>query len=333
VRDKESGSIIADMTGTEAAIIAKGGSGGWGNKRFATPTRQAPRFAKHGLPGEEMEVVLELKLIADVGIIGLPNAGKSTLLSVVSNARPKIADYPFTTLHPNLGVVYVDDDRSFVAADIPGIIEGASEGQGLGYDFLRHIDRCRLLIHVVDAVGSEGRDPVADFEAINEELRKYNPGLAARPQLVAANKCDLAQGGEEYAEALARFESYARKHGYNVHKISAATGGGVRELTYAIAGELDKLPPIAVFEPDYAPKPRTQARPEDLTLENYDGVWTVDGEWVERLLQNVNFADYESRMYFERVMRDAGVYKRLEDMGMKEGDTVVIGDMEFEYRM
>jgi GTP-binding protein len=327
IRDKESGAIIADMSGAVSHTLARGGSGGWGNKHFATPTRQAPRFAKAGLPGGELDVVLELKLIADVGLIGYPNVGKSTLLSVISKAHPKIADYHFTTLYPNLGVVYVGDGNSFVAADIPGIIEGASEGAGLGHDFLRHIDRCRLLIHVVDISGSEGRDPVVDFETINEELRRYNPELAERPQLVAANKSDATQD-----EGLpASFRSFAEERGYRMFLISAATNTGVRELINATAEELAKLPPIAVYEPDYVPKQRLQGSPEELIIEVHGDVWTIEGPWMERLVQNVNFSDYESRMFFERTLRNAGVYKRMEDMGIKEGDTVSIYNLEFEY--
>ncbi|MCL2628809.1 MAG: GTPase ObgE, partial [Oscillospiraceae bacterium] len=209
IRDKETNAVIVDMSGEKTFRLVKGGSGGWGNKHFATPTRQAPRFAKAGLPGEELDVILELKLLADVGLVGYPNVGKSTLLSVVSKAHPKIADYHFTTLFPNLGVVYVTEGSSFIMADIPGIIEGASDGAGLGYDFLRHIDRCRLLIHIVDISGFEGRDPVSDFETINEELRKYNPQLSERPQIVAANKSDIAQD----KELIKKFKAYMKKHG------------------------------------------------------------------------------------------------------------------------
>jgi len=327
IREKESGSIIIDMSGIETFRLVRGGSGGWGNKHFATPSRQAPRFAKSGLPGEELEVVLELKLIADVGLVGYPNVGKSTLLSVVSKAHPKIADYHFTTLYPNLGVVYAGEGNSFVMADIPGIIEGASAGAGLGHDFLRHIDRCRLVIHVVDVSGSEGRDPVSDFETINEELRQYSPELLGRPQLVAANKCDIAQD----AEMTERFRSHIEKRGYKLLMISAATSMGITQLINAAAEELSKLPPISVFEPDYVPKQRMQGSPEELVIEVYDDVWSIEGKWIEHLISNVNFSDYESRMFFERVLRNAGVYKRLEDMGIKDGDTVSIYNLEFEY--
>jgi len=327
IRDKESGAIIVDMSGVERFTLVRGGSGGWGNKHFATPSRQAPRFAKAGLPGQELEVILELKLLAEVGLVGFPNVGKSTLLSVVSKAHPKIADYHFTTLYPNLGVVYVGEGSSFVMADIPGIIEGASEGAGLGHDFLRHIDRCRLIIHIVDISGSEGRDPIQDFETINEELRRYNPELFERPQLVAANKRDIVQD----PEMVERFKSYIEGRGYRLFLISAATNSGVRELVNAAAAELSNLPPVVVFEPEYVPKPNLRGSPEDLVIEAFDDVWSIEGLWMEQLIQNVNFSDHESRMFFERVLRNAGVYKRLVDMGIKDGDTVSIYNLEFEY--
>jgi len=327
VRDKESETVIIDMSDTDTFKLARGGNGGWGNKHFATPTRQAPRFAKAGLNGEELEVELELKLLADVGLIGFPNVGKSTLLSVVSKANPKIADYHFTTLFPNLGVVYFGDGNSFVMADIPGIIEGASGGAGLGHDFLRHIDRCRLIIHIVDISGSEGRDPIADFETINKELRSYSPELAERPQIVAANKIDIAQE----KELVKSFKDYIKEQNHELFMISAATNTGIKELVKATADKLSELPPIMVFESDYVPKPKMTGTPEELVIEKFDDVWTIEGIWIERLMQNVNFSDYESRMYFDRVLRNAGVYKRLEDMGIADGDTISIYNMEFEY--
>ena len=226
IRDAETGEIIKDMSDSEPFVLCKGGRGGWGNQHFATPTRQVPRFAKAGLPGESHDVVLELKLLADVGLVGFPNVGKSTLLSVVSKAHPKIANYYFTTLYPNLGVVYVDEGVSFVMADIPGIIEGASEGAGLGHDFLRHIDRCRLLVHLVDVSGSEGRDPIADFDAINAELKQYSPELAQRPQIVVANKTDLLADPEQ----LEAFRCHVEEAGYEFMAMSAATHQGTREL-------------------------------------------------------------------------------------------------------
>ena len=329
VRDKATGAVIHDMSDRQPFVLARGGRGGWGNKHFATPTRQAPRFAKPGTEGQKREVVLELKLLADVGLVGFPNVGKSTLLAAVSRAHPKIADYHFTTLYPNLGVVWAAEGESFVMADIPGIIEGAAEGAGLGHDFLRHIERCRLLIHVVDASGSEGRDPVEDYKAINEELRQYSLPLADRPQLVAANKTDLAPDGE----ALARFREYISSLGLPLYEISAATGEGLRALTLAAAAELRKLPPIPVFEEEYVEPEDLPASPEDLTVRRQDAdLWSVEGHWLERLLARVNLSDSEGRAYFDRRLREAGVFDRLEDLGVREGDTVALYNWEFEYR-
>lgn len=329
VRDTESGAIMHDMSDGESYVVAKGGRGGWGNKHFATPTRQVPRFAKPGLPGEAHDITLELKLLADVGLVGFPNVGKSTLLSVVSKAHPKIANYHFTTLFPNLGVVYVDEGRSFVMADIPGIIEGASEGAGLGHDFLRHIDRCRLLIHLVDVSGSEGRDPVADFDAINAELVEYSPDLAARPQIVAANKCDLIS---EDSDNLERLRSYVESKGYEFFELSAATHGGIHELVQAAAARLAELPPVIRFEADYVPPEPVIDTSEALEITRCDDVWIVEGPWLQRLVSSVNFGDSESMMYFDRVLRSSGVYERMEQMGIRDGDTVSIYDLEFEYR-
>ncbi|MBQ4039598.1 MAG: GTPase ObgE [Oscillospiraceae bacterium] len=328
VRDKESGAIIWDMSKGSPFILAKGGSGGWGNKHFATPTRQTPRFAKAGLPGEAKEVILELKLLADVGLVGFPNVGKSTLLSVVSKAHPKIANYHFTTLYPNLGVVFVDEGVSFVMADIPGIIEGAAEGAGLGHDFLRHIDRCRLIIHVVDVSGSEGRDPIEDFEAINAELSQYSADLAERPQIVVANKIDIA----EDEEMVQRFRDYIKEQGLELFEISAAAHMGVKDLVKHAAWKLSELPPVTVYEPDIVEIVEEPCKPEDIIVTQYDDVWVLEGEWLERLVRNVNFSDYESRMYFDRMLRGSGIFERLEQMGINEGDTVSIFDLEFEYQ-
>ena len=330
IRDKETGGILHDMSDDEPFVIARGGKGGWGNRHFATPTRQVPRFSKPGLPGEDREVVLELKLLADVGLIGFPNVGKSTLLSVVSKAHPKIANYHFTTLFPNLGVVYVSEGVSFVMADIPGIIEGASEGAGLGHDFLRHIDRCRLLIHLVDVAGSEGRDPIEDFETINTELHQYNEELASRTQIVVANKCDLLGNDREPIEKL---KSHVEGLGYQFFEMSAVAHQGTQELMKAAAGLLADLPPVIHYEADYvAPEPVIDTS-EALNIEQCDeDYWSVEGAWLQRLLQSVNLDDYESRMYFDRVLREAGVFDRLEAMGVKDGDTVGIYDLEFEYQ-
>ncbi len=329
LRDADSGAIMHDMSSGEDYVACRGGRGGWGNKHFATPTRQVPRFAKPGLPGESHTITLELKLLADVGLVGFPNVGKSTLLSVVSNAHPKIANYHFTTLFPNLGVVYVDEGVSFVLADIPGIIEGASDGAGLGHDFLRHIDRCRLLIHLVDVSGSEGRDPVEDFEAINAELAQYNADLASRPQLVAANKCDLLEPGNDNLE---RLRAHVEAKGLKLFELSAASTQGTRELMRAAAGELAHLPPVTVYEPDYVPPEPEIGTADDVQIRRDGDVWIVEGDWLAKLVATVNFSDYESRMYFDRCLRSAGIFDRMEAMGVQNGDTVSIYDIEFEYQ-
>ncbi|MBR2080765.1 MAG: GTPase ObgE [Oscillospiraceae bacterium] len=328
VRDAETGQVIRDMHDNEEFVLCKGGRGGWGNKHFATPTRQVPRFAKSGLPGESHDVVLELKLLADVGLVGFPNVGKSTLLSVTSNAHPKIANYHFTTLFPNLGVIYVDEGVSFVMADIPGIIEGAAEGAGLGHDFLRHIDRCRLLVHLVDVSGSEDRDPVEDFEKIMDELKNYSADLAERPMLVAANKTDLLPPDSDNLE---RLRAAAAERGCEFFEISAATTAGTRDLMKAIAGKLAQLPPITVYDPDYV-KPLAEAGDEkELQVRREGDLWLIEGKWLERLVCDINFEEYESRAYFDRQLRKSGLYDRLESMGIQDGDTVSIYDFEFEY--
>jgi len=328
IRDAATGEIIRDMSDGEPFVLCRGGRGGWGNKHFATPTRQVPRFAKAGLPGESREVVLELKLLADVGLVGFPNVGKSTLLSVVSRAQPKIADYHFTTLYPNLGVVYVEEGVSFVMADIPGIIEGAAEGAGLGHDFLRHIDRCRLLIHVVDVSGSEGRDPAADFEAINAELARWSPELASRKMLVAANKTDILQD----PALLERFRAHVAERGLELFEISAAAHRGVDELMKRAAQELQSLPPVTVYEPTYVERPPEVDTSGEVQIEQYDDTWVVESPWLQRLIANVNFSDYESRNWFDKMLRQSGLFEKLEERGIKDGDTVSIYDLEFEYQ-
>ena len=328
VRDFETNEIIKDMSDSEPFILCRGGKGGWGNTHFATPTRQVPRFAKSGLEGEEHDIVLELKLLADVGLIGFPNVGKSTLLSVVSKARPKIANYHFTTLYPNLGVVYVDEGVSFVMADIPGIIEGAADGAGLGHDFLRHIDRCRLLVHVVDVSGSEGRDPVADFDAINEELRQYSPELATRAQIVVANKTDIMED-DSLLEAL---RAHVEQFGYPLFALSAASHTGTRELTLKIAEKLSTLPPVIVYEPEYVKRMPVIDASEPLDITVDDNTYLVEGKWLQRLMSNINFSDHESRMYFDKMLRDHGVFAQLEAMGIQDGDIVSMYNLEFEYQ-
>ena len=328
VRDFETNEIIKDMSDSEPFILCRGGKGGWGNTHFATPTRQVPRFAKSGLEGEEHDVVLELKLLADVGLIGFPNVGKSTLLSVVSKARPKIANYHFTTLYPNLGVVYVDEGVSFVMADIPGIIEGAADGAGLGHDFLRHIDRCRLLVHVVDVSGSEGRDPVANFDAIIEELRQYSPELATRAQIVVANKTDIMED-DSLLEAL---RAHVEQFGYPLFALSAASHTGTRELTLKIAEKLSTLPPVIVYEPEYVKRMPVIDASEPLDITVDDNTYLVEGKWLQRLMSNINFSDHESRMYFDKMLRDHGVFAQLEAMGIQDGDIVSMYNLEFEYQ-
>ena len=328
IRDAETREIIQDMSQTDRFVLCRGGRGGWGNQHFATPTRQVPRFAKAGLPGQSRDVVLELKLLADVGLVGFPNVGKSTLLSVVSRAQPKIANYHFTTLFPNLGVVYVEEGVSFVMADIPGIIEGAAEGAGLGHDFLRHIDRCRLLIHVVDVSGSEGRDPVADFEAINEELKQYSPELAGRKMIVAANKVDIM----EDSALLDRLRAHVEGLGLELVEISAAAHQGTRELVLRTAQLLQELPPVAVYEPTYVERPPEVDTDGAVDIQEFDGTWVVDAPWLQRLIANVNFGDYESRNWFDQKLRQSGLFDRLEEMGIKDGDIVSMYDLEFEYQ-
>lgn len=327
IRDRATGRIMKDLSDDEPFVAAKGGNGGWGNTHFATPTRQAPRFAKPGLPGVEIEITLELKLLADVGLVGFPNVGKSTLLSMVSAARPKIANYHFTTLIPNLGVVRVAEEQSFVMADIPGIIEGASEGAGLGHDFLRHIDRCRLLLHLVDASGSEGRDPLEDVQTINAELAGYSEFLASRPQIIVANKTDLL--GDD-REILDKLKAYADEHDFGFLELSAATNQGVRELIHKTWEMLQDLPPVFTYEPEFVPVEEVVTE-RDITIEKVEDYYVVGGAWIDKIMGSVNTDDYESRLYMDRMLKNAGVYDRLEQMGVEEGSIVVIGEMEFEY--
>ena len=329
VRDAATNQIIVDMSTGEDFIIAKGGRGGWGNAHYATPTRQVPRFAKAGLKGEERDIILELKLLADVGLVGFPNVGKSTLLSVTSNARPKIANYHFTTLFPNLGVIYVDEGVSFVMADIPGIIEGAAEGAGLGHDFLRHIDRCRLLVHVIDVSGSEGRDPVEDFDAICAELGNYSVDLGDRPMIVAANKVDIM---DPESDNLERLRAHVEKAGCELYEISAGTTQGTRNLMRVVAEKLRTLPPVTVYEPEYVEVIEAPSDPSAFEVEHYGSTWLVTGRYLERLIENINFDDYESRNYFDLQLRKCGLFTRLEELGIEDGDTVDIYDFEFEYQ-
>ena len=329
IKDANTGRIMADISTDEPKVLAKGGKGGKGNARFATPTRQIPRFAKPGFPGEKFEVELELKLLADVGLVGFPNVGKSSLISVVSAAKPKIANYHFTTLTPVLGVVKISEGNSFVMADIPGLIEGASEGIGLGHEFLRHVDRCRLIVHVIDVSGIEGRDPKEDFEVINRELRNFSEELADRPQIVAANKCDVAT-----PEQIAEFRAFIEEQGLQFFEISAATTMGTKELISAVYSELKELPPIK----QYTPEPMSQKELEEAVgadrrfeVEFSDDVYYIDAPWLEYIMRNLNMDDYESLQYFQLTLRTSGIIDKLEEMGIKDGDTVDIFGFRFDY--
>ena len=327
VRDAASDLVIADISSAEPVVVARGGKGGWGNVHFATPTRQIPKFAKPGQKGEALEVRLELKLIADVGLIGFPNVGKSTLISVISAAKPKIANYHFTTLSPVLGVVRVGPEASFVAADIPGLIEGASEGVGLGHDFLRHVDRCRLLLHVVDVSGSEGRDPKQDFETINAELAGFSADLAERPQIVLGNKCDVAT-----EEQIAEFRAFIEEQGLRFLPISAATRQGVDALPGIVYEALKELPPVTVYEPEYVrPDPSLEDPCAFTVTKAADHVFDIDAPWLERILAGSDVEDYESLQYFQRQLADSGVLDKLNELGVEEDDTIRIGEYEFDY--
>ena len=327
VKEAETGRILADVSGKDPVVVARGGKGGWGNVHFATPTRQAPRFAKPGLPGEEYDVVLELKLLADVGLVGFPNVGKSTLVSVVSQAKPEIANYHFTTITPVLGVVSMGEGNSFVMADIPGLIEGAWEGTGLGHQFLRHVERCRMLIHIVDVSGSEGRDPKEDFVTINNELKKFNPELAERQMLVAGNKCDMATD-----EQINDFRKFVEEQGYSFFPIMAEIHYGVDELMNKTLETLSKLPPIREFEAEPAPViPAEEIDRHEVKITVQDDVYFVEGEWLLQVMKSVNFDDYESVNYFQRVLTNGGVIDALREKGIEEGDTVSIYDLEFEF--
>ena len=325
--DDETGRLMADMTAEKPFIAAKGGRGGWGNAHFATPTRQVPRFAKPGTPGESYTLRLELKLLADVGLVGFPNVGKSSLISAVSEAKPQVANYHFTTVTPVLGVVRVAERQSFVMADIPGIIEGAAEGVGLGHDFLRHIERCRVLVHVVDIAGSEGRDPLADFDKINHELAAFDSALAARPMIVAGNKCDLAT-----EEQQAAFAAAMKARGFAYFPIMAPIAHGTDALIKHLAAMLQTLPPPTRFEPQAEELPDVETlRDRSVQIKNEDGVFFVEAPWLLRLMRGINFDDSESLQYFEKVLRSAGVIDALTDAGVAEGDTVCIYDFEFEF--
>ncbi len=327
IREAESGVVMCDMSASEPFVAAKGGKGGWGNCHFATPTRQTPRFAKAGAPGEEWEVTLELKLLADVGLLGFPNVGKSSFISVVSEAKPIIADYHFTTLTPVLGVVSMGENSSFVIADIPGLIEGASEGVGLGHEFLRHVERCRMLIHIVDVSGSEGRDPVDDFNKINLELERFDAELAKCPQIVVGNKIDLATD-----EQRKSFKEYIEKRGYQYFEMCAPIVEGTKEVINAAAAMLATLPAVKRFESEEIPlEVVMKKKSTGFTVTVEDDVYIVEAPWLIPIISQTNMDDYESLQYLQRVLVSSGIIDALREKGIEEGDTVSIYDIEFEF--
>lgn len=330
VRDDETGLLLADLTGyDDYVVIAKGGRGGKGNSKFATSTRQAPRFAEGGSKGEERNITLELKLIADVGLIGFPNVGKSTLLSIITDAKPKIANYHFTTLTPNLGVVKIDEGKSFVIADIPGLIEGAHEGVGLGHEFLRHIERTRVLVHLVDASGQEGREPVEDFYKINEELEKYSPKLAEKLQIVVGNKMDLPEAQEGYD----KLKKEVTEQGYEVYAISAATNQGIKELKYAIFNKVEEIGEPEPLEEvvDKNKLYELTKRDNEVIVKKEGDIYIVEGYPIEKLMNSTNFEDHESVRHFQEVIRKRGIVEELKELGIQEEDIVSICGYEFEF--
>ncbi|MBE6687216.1 MAG: GTPase ObgE [Ruminococcaceae bacterium] len=328
IKDAETGAVIKDMSDCDEFVVCRGGRGGWGNKHFATPTRQIPRFAKSGIKGDEKEIALELKMIADVGLVGLPNVGKSSILSVISASKPKIGNYNFTTLSPNLGVVKVRDNEGFIAADIPGLIEGASEGAGLGHEFLRHVERCRLLIHVVDISGQNCNDPIEDIELINNELITYSEALAHRPQIICANKADMIDN--ELVD-IEEFEEYVRDNGWELIYVSAITRENIDKLVSMVWDRLALLPPTQVFESTYVEPEITDSGSFDVSIRNENGIYVVEADWLYKVMGSVNFDDYESLSYFQKVLKDKGVIAALEEKGCGDGDTVSIYDFEFDF--
>lgn len=333
VREASTGQVITDMSYENSReIVLRGGNGGKGNMNYATPTMQVPKYAQPGKPGIELEVLLELKVIADVGLVGFPNVGKSTLLSRVTNAQPKIANYHFTTLNPNLGVVDLDGADGFVMADIPGLIEGASEGVGLGHEFLRHIERTRVIVHLVDAASTEGRDPVEDIRIINQELQAYNPEIASRPQVIAANKIDCFYG-EDRDAALQQLKEEFEPEGIQVYPISAVTGEGVRELLYHVKDMLDKIPENQiVFEKEYLIKePDFSNEPFTVEKDEEENIYVVEGPRVERMLGYTNLDSEKGFEFFQKFLKSNGILDELEKLGIEEGDTVKMYGWQFEY--
>lgn len=324
IRDADSGKVIYDMSSGDNYILCKGGRGGWGNKHFATPSRQTPRFAKSGLRGEEKNIILELKMLADVGIIGLPNVGKSSLLSVISSAKPKIANYEFTTLSPSLGVVKLGEAK-WIAADNPGLIEGASSGLGLGYEFLRHIERCRLFLHVVDITADS---PIKNIEIINNELKTYNIELLNRPQIIIANKCDI----EGFDENKILLGNYANENKYDILNISTITGEGIEALIKKVTYQLSKLPPLLVFEPEIIPEEESiYDNNHDVVIRRENNTFYVEGEWLYNLMGSINIEDRDSLRYFQRTLNNFGVIDELRKAGCTDGNEVDIYDFVFDF--
>ena len=332
IKEAESGQVITDMSGENRRfLLLNGGKGGNGNQHYATSAMQAPRYAQPGQPAQELELLLELKVIADVGLVGFPNVGKSTFLSKVTNARPKIANYHFTTLNPNLGVVDLEDAKGFVIADIPGLIEGASEGVGLGHEFLRHIERTKLIVHIVDAASTEGRDPIEDIYAINRELEAYNTEIALRPQIIAANKIDMIYGDDDpVAKIRAEFEP----KGIPVHAISAITGQGLRELLYDINNQLEKLDskPV-IFEQEFFPEYHFDVKNDPFTVvyDEEENAYVVEGPRIEKMLSYTNLESEKGFKFFQDFLKDNGVLEQLEELGISEGDTVRMYGLAFDY--
>jgi GTP-binding protein len=328
IKDEETGKVIADLSEeNQVELVLKGGKGGKGNVLFATPTRQVPNFAETGEPGIEKNVILELKLIADVGLLGYPNVGKSTILSRMTLATPKIANYPFTTLEPNLGVAKLDNGESFVIADIPGLIEGASEGVGLGLEFLRHVERTRILLHVIDVAGTDGRDPVEDFININKELQKYSEKLSKKLQIIAANKIDVLQNEENYK----RLENEVKKHGYEIFRISGVTGEGLKDLFNRISKILKDIPKQEIEEIDKTVYYTLEEENDSWTVKREGNIFVIEGKEIETIMRRVNFSDYESLAYFHNTLKKMGIDSELRRQGIKEGNIVRIFDWEFEY--
>jgi len=334
IKEAESGKVIGDMSGENTTFkILKGGRGGQGNMHYATATMQAPKYAQPGQAYRELNILLELKVIADVGLVGFPNVGKSTLLSRVTNAKPKIANYHFTTLNPNLGVVDLEGGEGFVIADIPGLIEGASEGIGLGHEFLRHIERTKVIIHMVDAASTEGREPLEDIEAINKELESYNEEIAKRPQVIAANKIDAIYAGDE--DPVQRIRDKYEPMGIKVFAISAVSGQGLKELLYHVKGLLDTLDPEPIiFEPEYFPEDYNDAPHLSYTVEKStenENTFIVEGPRIEKMLGYTNLESEKGFVFFQKFLKDTGILAELEEAGIEEGDTVKMYGLEFDY--